>query len=133
MANYGAVVTKGSNKKQILANATLYQAFGAQIKDEGVTTDSNGKKIIPAGTPVGGVVSFLEDEMAELIVTNTSGDASKTQGVLLYDVDVTAGTQNGTVLVFGFVNENRLDTALTIEADAKTALDSKVTFVKRNA
>ncbi|EOH94837.1 hypothetical protein [Enterococcus pallens] len=133
MAKMGTVVTKGKNTKQILANATLYQAFGAQIKADGVTADSNGRKIIPAGTPVGGTASFLEDEMAELVVTNADGDAANTQGVLLYEIDVTAGTQNGTVLVFGFVNENRLDSALTVNAAAKTALENKVTFVKRNA
>lgn len=133
MAKMGTVVTKGRNIKQILANATLFQAFGAQIKADGVSADANGRKIIPAGTPVGGSADFLADEMAELIVTNTAGDAAKTQGVLLYEVDVTNGPANGTVLVFGFVNENRLDATLVIETAAKTALNGKVTFVKRNA
>lgn len=131
MAKMGAVVTKGSNTKQILANATLFQAFGAQVKGDGVAA-VNGRKVIPAGTPVGGDTSFLVDEQAELIVTS-GADAAKTQGVVLHDVDVTAGTQNATVLVFGFVNENRLDKNLTIDDAIKTALAGKVTFVKRNA
>ncbi|MGM0214961.1 hypothetical protein [Enterococcus sp. AZ109] len=133
MAKMGTVTNKGKNIKQILANATLYQAFGAQIKADGVVADASGRKIIPAGTPVGGSDNFLADEMAELKVTNTAGDAPSTQGVLLYEVDVTNGPANGTVVVFGFVNENRLDTALTVESGAKTALAGKVTFVKRNA
>lgn len=127
----GAVVQKGRNMKQILANPTLYQAFGAQITGTGVESD-NGRKIIPAGTPVGGDANFLAVENAELSVTNNETDGAKTQGVLLYEVDVTAGTANGTVLVFGFVNENRLDAELTVVAEAKAALDSKVVFVKRN-
>lgn len=53
-------------------------------------------------------------------------------GVLLHEVDVTEGTNNATVLVFGFVNLNRLDASVTITPEAKTALDGKVTFVKRN-
>lgn len=131
MAKMGAVVTKGRNNKQILANATLFQAFGAQISGTGVSA-VNGRKIIPAGTPVGGAENFCEDEQAELVVTNTAEDAAETQGVLLYEVDVTEGVNNGTVLVFGFVNENRLDEKLTVVDEAKTALDGKVTFVKRN-
>ena len=133
MSKMGSVVTKGRNNKQILANATLFQAFGAQIKADGVTADGNGRKIIPAGTPVGGATDFLKDEMAELQVTNNAADAAKTQGVLLYEVDVTNGTENGTVLIFGFVNENRLDKALIIEEAVKTKLAGKVTFAKRNA
>ncbi|WP_312541417.1 hypothetical protein [Enterococcus sp.] len=126
MAKMGVVVTKGRNHKQILANPTLFQAFGGQISSEGVTA-TNSKKIIPAGTPVGGQ-DFYEDEMAVLKVSNDENAI----GVLLHECDVTEGTQNATVLVFGFVNENRLDTDLEISADAKTALSGKVTFVKRN-
>lgn len=122
----GQVVTKGRNIKQILANATLFQSFGAQIGDTGVAAVS-GSKIIPAGTPVGGA-DFYTDEQAVLSVANDA----EAIGVLLHEVDVTNGTANGTVLVFGFVNENRLDKALTISTEAKTALDGKVTFVKRN-
>lgn len=123
----GKVVTKGKNVKQILANAQLFQSFGAQIGAVGVT-DSNGKKIIPAGTPVGGDNDFYADEKAELVISNDA----KAQGVLLHDVDVTNGTANGTVLVFGFVNLNRLEAGVTISDEAKEALEGKVTFVKRN-
>lgn len=123
----GQVVTKGKNVKQILANAQLFQSFGAQIGVTGAT-EINGKKIILAGTPVGGDKDFYEDEKAELVVSNDA----KAVGVLLHDVDVTNGVANGTVLVFGFVNVNRLDTNVTITDEAKEALNGKVTFVKRN-
>lgn len=128
MAKMGQVVTKGRNTKQILANVVLFQAFGGQIGDTGVTAGSNGRKIIPAGTPVGGTNNFYEDEQAVLTVSNDENAI----GVLLHEVDVTEGTNNATVLVFGFVNINRLDANLTITPEAKTALDGKVTFVKRN-
>ena len=127
MAKMGQVVTKGRNIKQILANAVLFQSFGGQVGDTAVTA-VNGRKIIPAGTPVGGANNFYEDEQAVLTVSN---DANAV-GVLLHEVDVTEGTNNATVLVFGFVNLNRLDADLTITDEAKTALDGKVTFVKRN-
>lgn len=52
-------------------------------------------------------------------------------GVLLHDVDVTNGDDNGTLLIFGFVNINRLDTAtanalLTVQSN----LDGKVFVCK---
>ena len=122
----GHVVVEGKKTVQILANASLFQSFGGQIGDAGVTA-VNGKKIIPAGTPVGGA-DFYADEQAVLAVANDETAV----GVLLHDVDVTGGTANGTVLVFGFVNENRLEEGLTITDEAKEALDGKVTFVKRN-
>lgn len=132
MARNGTVVTKGKNIKQILANPTLFQSFGAQVDDTGLTAKNN-RKIIPAGTPVGGENSFYEDEKAVLSVTNTAEKAEETQGVLLFDVDVTDGANNATVLVFGFVNEARLETGLVVTTEAKKALENKVTFVKRNA
>lgn len=131
MAKMGIVETKGKNVKQILANSVLFQSFGAQVAATGVNA-ADGRKIIPAGTPVGGDNDFYEDEQAELVVTNNAENGAKTQGVLLHDVDVTNGTNNATVLVFGYVNINRLDEKLTIVDEAKTALDGKVTFVKRN-
>lgn len=121
----GQVVTSGKAVKQILLNASLYQSLGAQIGDTGVTA-TNGRKIIPAGTPVGGDDSFLDDEQEVLVVANSA----KAQGVLMHDVDVTNGTANGTVVIFGFVNEERID--VTITEEAKTALAGKVTFAKRN-
>lgn len=123
--------TKTVNVKQILAFTDPRAAVGAQISDEGVTA-VNGKKVIPAGTPVGGDNSTFEDEKTVLKVTNNAADGAKTQGVLQFDVDVSNGTANGSVLIFGFVNEFRLDDKLTIVKEAKAALDGKVTFMKRN-
>lgn len=127
MAKMGQVVTKGRNIKQILTNTVVVESLGGQIGDTGVVA-VNGRKIIPAGTPVGGANDFKENEQAVLTVSNDENAV----GVLLHEVDVTEGTNNGTVLIFGFVNLNRLDAGLTITDEAKTALDGKVTFVKRN-
>lgn len=132
MGKKGVTKIQGTQTNQILANPTLYQAFGVQVGSDGVEADASGRKIIPAGTPVGGETKTFDNEKAVLVVTNDAGNAAKTQGVLLFDVDVTYGTENGTLLVFGFVNENRLDKKLTIVNEVKEALDGKVTFVKRN-
>lgn len=118
---------KTQNVKQILANTEHFYSVGAIIGDAGVTA-VNGKKIIKAGTPVGGTTSTLQDSTAVLKVVN---DAT-VQGVLMHDVDVTEGNTNGTLLVWGFVNEFRLDTSVEIKEAVKTALDGKITFLKRN-
>lgn len=53
-------------------------------------------------------------------------------GVLLHDVDVTDGDANGTLLIWGFVNLNRMDstTAGFITATRKTELAGRVWFLK---
>lgn len=57
---------------------------------------------------------------------------SNAVGVILHDVDVTAGNANATLLIFGFVNTNRLDSdiAAKISPAVKAALNAKVTFLK---
>lgn len=112
----------------ILAFTKLRAAIGVQVNDTGVTADTNGKKIIPAGTPIGGATSAKDDETAVLSVVNDS----TVQGIVENDVDVTSGKGTATMLIWAFVNEYRLPDDVTISDDVKTALDGKVTFMKRN-
>lgn len=63
--------------------------------------------IAVTGTPVAGDI---------ISVAFTAAVDDKATGVLLHDVDVTDGDDNGTLLIFGFVNINRLD------ADVQTAI-----------
>lgn len=53
-------------------------------------------------------------------------------GVLLHDVDVTAGNANATLLIFGYVDLDKLDatTATSITGAVKAALKGAVTFMK---
>lgn len=117
-------------KNQILADVNNYKSLSVVVGSTGVTeTNAQGKKFIPAGTPIGGGDPFT-DEQATVTVANDETAV----GVLLHDVvfDLSATTANGTMLYFGTVNEFRLNDSLTITAEAKTALDGKVYFVKRN-
>lgn len=115
-------------QNEILAFPDKKAAIGVQVNDTGVTADAaTGKKIIPAGTPVGGTDSALEKEDAVLSVAN---DATA-QGVLEHDVDVTTGQATGTLIIWGFINEYRMKN-VTVSDDAKKALAGKVTFLKRN-
>lgn len=119
---------EGFNEKQILAFAQHTVSIGVELNDTGLMA-VDGKKVIKAGTPIGGATSALEDETA---VLQANPDATAVQGVLLHDVDVTNGDNNGTMLIWGFVNEYRLDEDVVISEDVKEALGGKVTFLKRN-
>lgn len=122
------------SKKQILADVNNFKSLSVVVGSTGATTtNAEGKKYIPAGTPVGGGDPFA-NEQATVTVTNTAEAAKDTKGVLLHDVvfDTGATTANGTLLYFGTVNEFRLEKDLTIVDEAKAALDGKVYFVKRN-
>lgn len=109
---------------QILFNTEPQVSVGIVVSDSGVTANSEGKKIVKAGTPLTG---NLEARSTAFIA-----GTSNAVGVLLHDVDVTNGAENGTLLIFGFVNLDRLDstTAALITPEVKTALNAKVTFIK---
>lgn len=122
------------SKNQILADVNNYKSLSVVVDATGVTaTNGEGKKYIPAGTPVGNADPFA-NEQTLLKVTNDAANGNKTVGVLLHDVVFDNGSTvgNGTLMYFGTVNELRLNDGLTIVAEAKTALDGKVYFVKRN-
>lgn len=120
------------NKSQILADVNNYKSLSVVVSSTGAATADNGKKYIPAGTPIGKADPFAE-EQAVLEISNTALDAAETQGVLLHDVyfdnDATKG--NGTLLYFGTVNEFRIPD-VEVLTEVKEALDGKVYFVKRN-
>ena len=63
--------------------------------------------------------------------TISGAEEAKPAGILLHDVDVTAGNENGTIVLFGFVDLDKLDaeTFKLITAEVKTALSGKVTFL----
>jgi len=112
--------------KQILANVENQVSVGCIVPQSlGVTVGS--KKIAKAGTPI--KVDLMNTNTA---VTKADG-TTKMNAVLLHDVDVTAGNANGTALIFGFVNVNRVDsdvaTAITTAAAAE-GRSALITFVK---
>ena len=120
---------------QVLGFIREKVAFGALIGDTGVTADAFGRKVIPAGTPVGGATSMLDDENAVLTVAD---DAAKdtVQGILEFPVDVTAGTADGTVIDNGYINRFRLPEGVTISKGMEKSLHDKlggrVIFISRN-
>lgn len=109
--------------KQILFATQPSMSVGVVLGNTGVSADSEGKKIVKAGTPVTGNL--------EARTTAWKVSASDAVGVVLHDVDVTAGNENATVLIFGFVDLNKVDSGVVASiGEAKTALAGKVTFLK---
>lgn len=108
--------------KQILANVEHQVSVGCIVPQTlGVTVGT--RKIAKAGTPI----------KIDLMNTNTAvaaAGATDVNAVLLHDVDVTSSNANGTALIFGFVNVNRVDSDVAAKIAALTTNNSKVTFVK---
>ncbi len=121
-------ITKTSFIKQendILLAPHLAFTINVQVGNTGVST-VGGKKIIPAGTPVGGTTSALETRDTVLkVATGASAGGSgvagaDAQGVLRHDVDVTVGNANAELIVAGVVDYSKCPD--TLDTNAKTAL-----------
>lgn len=118
----GITKTTYTAPRQILANVELQSSVGCVVPTTlGVAVGS--KKIAKAGTPV--VVDLMN-----LTAPATAATTTNITGVLLHDVDVTEAAANGTVLIFGFVNVNRVETDVAAKIAAITENNSKVTFLK---
>lgn len=116
--NYGVT-------KDILIAPELMFSIPVQVTNTGVSANDNGKKIIKAGTPIGGNTNVLLNRNTVLAVAN----GATAQGIVLHDVDVTEGQENATMLVAGYVDINKIDVDAQPSADAQTAL-TKITFMK---
>lgn len=102
---------------QILFNVEHQLSVGIVCGNTDVTADTNGKKILKAGTPMAGTLTARDTAF-------TKASDTTAVGVLLHDVDVTAGNNNGTLLIFGFVNIDRIDdtTAALLTTEVQGAL-----------
>lgn len=104
---YGAPV-------QILANVEHQYSVGCRVpKSLGVDV-GEGIIIAKAGTPI--KVDF-SNTLTVVQDGTTGGNA-----VLLHNVDVTKGESNGTALVWGFVNVNRLEDDVKAKVTAGTKI-----------
>ncbi len=111
----------GPMSKNILKFPDHYVAISRTVSDVGITANAEGKKIIPAGSNLGG--GFLADETVHAIIKNDA-DA---EGVLLDDLDVTYGSAAAAIVIHGFINLNKLPEAP--DAAAITALEGRITFI----
>lgn len=113
--------------KQILANVDMQSSVGC-IVPQSLGVESGNRLIVKAGTPIN--VDLMNPFNPVAIA---DGDAIVCNAVLLHDVDVTLANGNGTALIFGFVNINRVDTDVAerimdvVDAQGNSGM---VTFLK---
>ena len=124
--------TTATAPTQILADVDNQFSVGCIVPATMQSTANDGtRKIVKAGTPLKIDLSNLQTAAAAPTTdpaTASGTTASDMNAVLLHDVDVTDGNANGTALVFGFVNLNRVDT--TTAAKLKAGTFGLVTFLK---
>ena len=115
MINQGGItIVSGVTKNNILIAPELAFTLPCKVVNTGMSADSDGKKIIKAGTPLVGDLKARDTAFTAATASTTSGIA----GIILHDVDVTAaGNKNATVVVAGFVDETKLDSSVQTIVD----------------
>jgi hypothetical protein len=129
MLNQSTISTEqGATRKTILVDELNSTAFSCKVANTGISANSDGKKIAKAGTPLTGNLTARGTAFAK---ASTTSGVSNAVGILLHDVDVTDGTKNAQVVVFGFIDLNKLESDVQelVTAEVKTAL-RMIQFVK---
>lgn len=129
----GITKTTGAAPVQILFDVQN-QVSVSIVVDDGYSVIRNGRKIVPAGTPLSGNLTARTTAFVKAVDNTAESGASNGKpatGVLLNDVDVTEGDTNGTLLIWGFVDLNKIDntTAALITATRQSEMPS-IKFLK---
>lgn len=132
----GITKVSGAAPTQILFNTQNQVSVGVKLaKNFSGAVTENGRKIVKAGYPLSGDLTARGTAFVaakDETTPGTSGDGKAAVGILLHDVDVTDADGNATLLIWGFVNLNRVDstTAALITDKRKTELAGRVFFLK---
>lgn len=108
----GIKKTTGAAPVQILFDVQN-QVSVSIVVDDGYSVTRDGRKIVPAGTPLSGSLTARNTAFVKAVDNTAESGASNGKpatGVLLHDVDVTDGDTNGMLLIWGFVDLNKIDT-----------------------
>lgn len=122
--NPGIKTTTKANVNQILFAPDMRVGVGIVVDETAGTSDGAGKKIVKAGTPLTG---SLDARTTAFTAAATADGKSNAVGILEHDVDVTDGDANGSLIIFGFVNTNRIDA--TTKAKLTSAVKAAVPLV----
>ena len=126
-----------TNETDILIAPELAFAIPCIVSNTGVTANSEGKKIIKAGTPITFSANVFTNRQtkgtAYLQTASSAGPA--VYGYARWDIDVTDGDTNATLLVDGYVDALKLDTTVqtlvntTLTGDTHTSVEARVRFI----
>ncbi|MGJ0848321.1 hypothetical protein ACR77J_16645 [Tissierella praeacuta] len=106
------VTTQYGASKEIL-KFNNFTSVSVTVDGVDIPADGNGKKIVKAGTIVAGKTKPVLQNSNEPVAKKNGAEA---EGVLLTDVDVTYGQAPGSMVIFGFIDVNKLPEAPTTEA-----------------
>ena len=118
----GITRESATTRNTILIAPELAFTLPCKVANTGVTA-ADGKKIVKAGTPLYGSLTARDTAF-----TISGGSGATPVGICLHDVDVTSGTKNAQITVFGFVDVSKLETAVATALAAATP--AKITLVK---
>ena len=127
------------NETDILVAPELAFAFPCIVENTGVDANAEGRKIIKAGTPLCEKEDILFNRSTGLRVT-ADATYNKVAGIARWDIDVTDGNTNATVLYAGYVDYLKLDSA--VQTAVTTALTAggyeptksfRIVFIKGRA
>lgn len=115
--------------QQILFNVQNQMSVSILVDKSMASVTVDGRKVVKAGTPLSGDLTARGTAFKAAVDTTAPA-----VGVLLHDVDITDNNANGTLLIWGFVNLDRLDSATAglITATRKTELAGRIWFLKDN-
>ncbi len=123
------------NENDILVAPELAFTFPVIVSNTGVSANSEGKKIIKAGSPLYETADVLMNR--QTVLTATAGENAKVAGVARWDIDVTDGNTNATVIYSGYVDflklESDVQTAVTTALSAggyEPTKGFRITFIK---
>lgn len=113
---------------QILADPNLQFSVGCIVPSVAGNDAGDGRKIAQAGLPI---VVDLKSLNSACKVANATTDLAN--AVLLHDVDVTKGQNNGTALIFGFVDMSKVSSDMASKIDSvfsASGASKNITFIK---
>lgn len=117
----------GVDKHILIANDSYLVSLPVVVGNSTVSADSNGRKILKAGTPLDGDIT-----QRATAFTKTAGTTPV--GVLLHDVDVTNGNANGTLVIAGCVDLLKMDSDVqALYTSTATAAMPRIIAVKGSA
>jgi len=90
-------------------------AMPVTVTNTGIVADSDGKKIIPAGTPLEASSGTIRTAGSTAKACATGANA---EGLLFNEVDVTAGSVTGSMLIEGTIDGPKLPSMPTGTAAA---------------
>ena len=129
MLNTGKMV-KGNCKQPnlILFDTEVFTTVPCIVKNTVTSATVDGRKIVYAGMPLAG---DLTNRATALEEASADGTTKPPVGLLLNDVDVTAGDANGTLLILGSVDLGKVDSTVVakLPTEVKAALKT-IVFVK---